>query len=507
MKGASSISYLQAKVLEVIYLNLFEKKKTSIEEISDATHYKKDSKILLNAINSIAKKGYINGDLENGFSMPNGSEHLQELIIKNNLKKELKYSSIFNKGGIELPDLIAPDTSKFLKEMDQWYSYVEEFSSELILTKIKDQNLKRNALIYDPFIGSGTTAIAANLLKHNSIGIDANPLMVEVSGVKTNWSLDTKKLVQHLEMIDKKFLKNIYKKIDVSKSFSNMPAKELDQWLSLKNQKEIGVLKKIILEIKDKEIRRFFLVCMSKSAFDTSYVALCPGTTFYPFRKKQDFWSNFGDKAISKIKQLMVINSFFEPGSSKFINDNCINVKKHLSRNCVDFAFTSPPYPNDLEYTRQTRLELYLLDMVSSMEDVSKIKKDMVKSSTKLIYKDSNSAEFIESNKVINNLTRQISKKLAGKDWGWDYPRMVKEYFGDMYLCLKNTKVVLKKDAYFMLVCGDQTIQGVFLPVCDILVEIGKELGYKKSYKEPYRIRRSTTHNKPLPEDIVILQK
>ena len=35
----------------------------------------------------------------------------------------------------------------------------------------------------------------------------------------------------------------------------------------------------------------------------------------------------------------------------------------------------------------------------------------------------------------------KISKKLKNKDWGWDYPRMVKEYFGDMYLCLKETKI------------------------------------------------------------------
>ena len=102
-------------------------------------HYKKDSKILLNAINSISKKGYIGGDLENGFSFPNGSENLQELIIKNNLKKKIEYSSIFKQSDIQLENLISPDIGEFLKQVDQWYSYVEEFSSELILSKMKDQ--------------------------------------------------------------------------------------------------------------------------------------------------------------------------------------------------------------------------------------------------------------------------------------------------------------------------------------------------------------------------------
>ena len=131
----------------------------------------------------------------------------------------------------------------------------------------------------------------------------------------------------------------------------------------------------------------------------------------------------------------------------------------------------------------------------------------MVKSSTKLIFKESNSSEFIKDLNSINKISKKISIKLKDKNWGWDYPRMVKEYFGDMYLCLTETKKILKKDAKFILVCGDQTIQGVYIPVCDILIEIGKKLGYSKAIKEKYRIRRSTGHDIPLPEDLVILTK
>ena len=46
-----------------------------------------------------------------------------------------------------------------------------------------------------------------------------------------------------------------------------------------------------------------------------------------------------------------MINKNVSFGTSKFYNDNCINVSKHLKNNSIDFAITSPPYPNDLEYT------------------------------------------------------------------------------------------------------------------------------------------------------------
>jgi len=84
---------------------------------------------------------------------------------------------------------------------------------------------------------------------------------------------------------------------------------------------------------------------------------------------------------------------------------------------------------------------------------------------------------------------------------------MVREYFGDMYLCMKEFFPLLKSSSYFLLVVGDQTIKGVYIPVCDILIEMAAEIGYINCRKELFRIRRSTGHNIELPEEIVIIQK
>lgn len=506
----SSLSYLQSKIIEEIYLSVDNGYQISKKEIAEKIHYNEGSKIFENAISTLIKKGAIKGNFKDGFNIPKKLNHLLEIIKTKNLKINSKYNSLNISKKPNQHELFEEfDFNKLINEIDKWYSYIEEFSSDLILKKINDEKLKKNSIIFDPFIGSGTTAIISNLVGHDAVGFDSNPLMTMVSKVKTNWSIKIKKIEDEFKIINKNFLREIKsnKKIEFKNYFSNMPDKEIDQWLSLKNKKEIATLKKIINKINDKDIKEFFLICMAKSAFDTSYVALCPGTTFYPFRVKKEFWDEFGNKVISKIKQLNQINKNIIFGRSKFYNDNCVNVCKYLKSNSVDFAITSPPYPNDLEYTRQTRLELYLLDFVKSMEDVAKIKKQMVKSSTKLIFKESNSSKLVKEFSSIQRISKQIANKLKDKSWGWDYPRMVKEYFGDMYLCLRETKKILKKDAKFILVCGDQTIQGVFIPVCDILLEIAKNLGYSETKKEKYRVRRSTGHNIPLPEDLVILKK
>jgi hypothetical protein len=131
----------------------------------------------------------------------------------------------------------------------------------------------------------------------------------------------------------------------------------------------------------------------------------------------------------------------------------------------------------------------------------------MVKSSTKLIFKESNSATFIDRFHEIADISEKIYEQTKSKNWGFDYPRMVQEYFGDMYLCLKKLYPLMKKKSHFILVVGDQTIKGVLIPVGDILIKMAKEIGYKNCRKELFRIRRSTGHDIPLPEELVILEK
>lgn len=141
------------------------------------------------------------------------------------------------------------------------------------------------------------------------------------------------------------------------------------------------------------------------------------------------------------------------------------------------------------------------------MDEVQTIKKNMVKGSTKLIFKESDSEKHIKKFNEILVVSNNIYEKTKDKGWGFDYPRMVREYFGDMYLCLKEFYPLLRKKASFLLVVGDQTIKGVYIPVCDILIKMGEEIGYRNCKKELFRIRRSTGHNIPLPEEIVILEK
>ncbi|OIO61771.1 hypothetical protein AUJ69_04165, partial [Candidatus Woesearchaeota archaeon CG1_02_47_18] len=391
----------------------------------------------------------------------------------------------------------------------KWYDYLEDFPFDFTWQKIKEHCTKKTDIVIDPFAGSGTTLITAKLTGHDAYGIDANPLMKFISETKTDWDIDLKAFKKNMFLVNKKMLDG-FNKLDSIKLKTQfielMPKKELNQWLSPNMQKQVAFTKEIIEEIEDIKIRNLFLFAMSKSAFNGSYVALCPGTTFYPYRNKTPFYELFVKKLNQIYYDLNVLSKMNHYGRVRVINGDSRNIDKLIPKK-VKLSLTSPPYPNDLEYTRQTRLELYLLDFVRNMDDVRNLKKTMVKGSTKLIFKESDSAKYVENNKLVNEVANKIAIALKDKNWGFDYPRMIREYFGDMYLNLKAHLNILDDDGVYILVVGDQTYKNIVIPVGKILAEMGTELGYRKVVIEHHRMRRSTTHNIPLPEENVVLYK
>lgn len=336
--------------------------------------------------------------------------------------------------------------------------------------------------------------------------------MVFISQQKLNWDIDTDKIIEYYNIVIDEFINTKREEKDSALTNSNlrfMPKKELDQWLSPVKQNETSSILKIINKIKSAEIRNLFNFTATRAAIESSYVAYCPGTTFYPFRIKPDFLTCFNkiikwileDLSLDSVKKFQNIESIIIEGNVK--EDNILEPYAQK----VDLIITSPPYPNDLEYTRQTRLEMYLLGFVRSMDDVQGIKRKMVKGSTKLIFNKDKPILEVSELKSLKTVTQKIAYNLKDKNWGFDYPKMVNMYFSDMFESMKNFYKVLVKDGTCVLVVGDQTIKGVLIPVAEILLEIGKMIGFKKGEIELHRKRRSTNHNIDIPEENLILTK
>lgn len=528
----NKITFRQYMAAMLIYSKYASKQDIpSPNELKETIGFKTD-RMLDITLSSLASKGIIEyknkkvfinenlGELKNKFIDPLllSKDHITYFQLKNLILNDSSPHLTFpTRMGIQLPYTFPSSKPSLIDNsintkniVNRWYNYLEDFPSYLISKKLNEYGIQRNNIVFDPFVGSGTTVVTSNLLGIDAIGTDVNPIASFVSKVKTTFDIDLNKFIEESRKIilDYNSVSNYLSTVKLKSNFiDNMGFIEANQWLKPKTQNEVAYIKERISEVEDIKIRNLFKLALIEASIEASNVSFCPGTSFYPFRKRPAFIEAF-KRQISIISEDLMLLKKLNPdyGKSKIYNKDCRKATSFIKKESVDFIITSPPYPNDLEYTRQTRLELFLLDFVENLNDVRKIKHNMVKGSTKLIYKKSSSAKYVKSFSSVQDVAEKLESAFANKNWGWDYPRMVREYFGDMFIVLQKMKYVMKPDSYSLYVVGDQTYKNVLIPVGKILEEFALSLGYSDAKIELFRVRKSTIHNTPLNEEIVILK-
>lgn len=391
-----------------------------------------------------------------------------------------------------------------------WYRFVLSFPPHLVNNYLNKFNASKDTLVLDPFCGTGTTLVECKKNNIPSIGLEANPIALLASQVKMNWKLEPYEIIEIAQIIAKKtntkiqnhkgsYLKltNEQEKLIIRNSISPLPLHK-----SL-------LLLETINEYKDNNNYNHFRLAFAKQLVN-SYSNLHFGPEVGISRnKKQDvdvvnLWlteviSMAHDIALFKEKENIYGEVFFTDSR---------NIK--LNRK-ADIVFTSPPYPNEKDYTRTTRLESVMLGYVNTKEDLRKYKNNLLRSNTRNIYVSDDDEKYIKNNKRIMNLSKEIENKRIGlgKTSGFEkyYHRVVELYFGGIYRHLAGLKKHLSHNAYLAYVVGDQASYfQILIKTGSILAEIAEGIGYKVDTIDIFRTRLSTTTGKHLNEEVVVLR-
>ena len=182
-----------------------------------------------------------------------------------------------------------------------------------------------------------------------------------------------------------------------------------------------------------------------------------------------------------------------------------------LAPSSVDAVITSPPYPNEKDYTRATRLESVVLGFYEDKAQLRRYKKTLLRSNTRGIYVTDDDDRWVSGHAEIQRIAEKIEQRRIelGKTSGFEklYSRATKLYFGGMARHLAQLRNILKPNARLAYVVGDQaSYLQVLIRTGEILADIAQELGYQLVRIDLFRTRFATATQSDLREEVVVLR-
>lgn len=121
--------------------------------------------------------------------LANGLREFELLEIEDDesLRKRLAYFKFVKDKYTDYFQIIQKNQTRSVNQyLTHWiYPYKGKFHPQMIRALLNIIGLEQGETVLDPFIGSGTTAVEAQLLGINCIGTDISPLCVIQSKVKT----------------------------------------------------------------------------------------------------------------------------------------------------------------------------------------------------------------------------------------------------------------------------------------------------------------------------------
>jgi len=406
-----------------------------------------------------------------------------------------------------------------------WYLMPESFSAPLVEEAIEEHGLKTGQIILDPFSGTGTTILAAKFQGLNGVGIEVNPFLCFAARVKTHLDYNLQSLEADINLVLKEAEPRLARlSLNLPLFSSETTVREttpeyplptpqmprLYKWMSKRVVEKVMELKGSILLLPPGPHRDLCLLALAAILRPVSNMKLTPHAFGSRVEKKD---APVFNAFLKKIKKMFADLEQAQAWEVQFGTTDVIESDIRCSGNIdhsllpADFVITSPPYLNNLDYTMQTRLELFFLDFVKDMNELRKLRKRMIISDAKAMYKDIKDHEMIASFPSVQSIVEQLRERLKDKNWGWDYAFMTAQYFGGMYRTLRQVRDLIKPGARLIVVVGESAHSGVFVPVPKIIGELGMAVGYELEETRILRTRRSSSHKFSLAESAVVLRK
>lgn len=364
------------------------------------------------------------------------------------------------------------------------HEYRGKFNPQIVRAIGNILNVKSGQCVLDPFCGSGTTLLEAAHIGWNAVGVEINPLGVEISNAKiasvhiparkleTNSEALIERLSRKLNNIpfDVRFSKESVKTVGGTKWADTLPNLEyLRAWFSESVLVQISAILREVNEVANPRARLIFRVILSDILRGVSLQDVADlriRRTKTPAENAPAIPAFL--KALSyQVRTILKARRFLRKVRTRqvaILGDirECASVARKFNESQLfDAAITSPPYVAALPYIDTQRLSLAALGLIAS-DDLRATERALIGNREITNTERKNLVQAITQNSdnlpaVCISLALKMNAALDRATDGFrrqNMPALTYQYCRDMGRMFSQTHSLLKPHAPFALVVG-----------------------------------------------------
>lgn len=448
---------------------------------------------------------------------------VRDVLISSEKTKPKRVRALVRHAAMELNRLAPED-----RAVHDWYRFVLSYPPHLVREYIAKFGLERGQTVLDPFCGTGTTLVEAKKLGLASVGIEAHPLSHFASSTKLDWQVDPKRMLANAEYIGAEAAAKLARdgiiddpqgnlgfEAPALRKLRSLSAEEMDLLLAnsispLPLHKTL-VLRDCIEKYADPEWHAHLKLALAK-ALVGPIGNLHFGPEVGVSKPKEDAavisaWLNNLRQMASDLESRYKGRQV----SAKAIHADSRELPRVIKPGTIDAVITSPPYPNEKDYTRTTRLESVILGFITSKAELKAFKQNLMRSNTRNVYKADTDDKWVSEHREIQRIATAIEARRIelGKTSGFErlYAKVTKQYFGGMVRHLAELRPALRPGAKLAYVVGDQaSYLRVMIRTGELLASLAEPLGYTVESIDLFRTRLATATKEQLREEVVVLK-
>lgn len=360
-------------------------------------------------------------------------------------------------------DFKTADTKEFTHCYHAYPAMMIPQVARKIITDFKPEG--KCDLLFDPYMGSGTSLVEANLANINSVGTDINPLARLISKAKTTFFdvEEIEQLLSEIQLFSFSYEKSKVKNHDFSR-ISNY-----EFWYSEEVLLKLSFISSFI-ENLNSQIQLFFNIALSEVVREASFTRNGEFKRFKMSEKQlekfnPDVFKLFENKVIRNLNGLKNFSQKRQNSSTLICDFNTVEAipETILPKDSVDLVLTSPPYGDShttVAYGQFSRWanEWFGFENAKNVDAL-------------LMGGKRQEEENFETKSISAELSaiKNADKKRFGE---------VISFLNDYHNSIKNVAAVVRRGGRVCYVVGNRNVKGVQIPLDYFTAEMFEKYGF-----------------------------